>query len=419
MRLPQLGLERELNTVVVLGAGASRGSSCARKIGVAPPLDADFFAQAQRMASAQLTKADRDLFNFIREEFGQGELPTLEVFFTQISAIDRFHHDFNIRGRPSGRFTRQLAALKQLVPRVFSEALGGKSCVWHERLVSAMRSNDAVISFNYDTLVDRALKDVGGNRWVPSLGYGFTTASVSESWIQVPYKGPAVGNPIYLLKPHGSLNWKIDATRREVALIDEYSDDTIDSIVPPSWDKSDVTNWPWSDVWRTSRTVLGRARLLIVVGYSVPVTDQLSQALLRADLTKIKALIVVNPDEVARRRIIELISSAFEANPVVVEMTSLEELASYLPASPHEAVARDHEAELTSVTKRLSQVLNRVATMNNTQSELARILEDMRDNLEEISERLYSLEESDLESEISGLRSEIRDVDSRLDSMTN
>jgi predicted nuclease with TOPRIM domain len=57
--------------------------------------------------------------------------------------------------------------------------------------------------------------------------------------------------------------------------------------------------------------------------------------------------------------------------------------------------------------------------MNNTQLELARILENVRDNLEEISERLDSLEGSDLESEIDGLRSEIRDVDSRLDSMTN
>ena len=124
VKLDNLGLDRDLSTVVVLGAGASRGSSCARRTGVAPPSDADFFAQAQRLAATKLDKQDRELFSFIRDEIGQGDLPTLEVFFTQVSAVDRFHHEFNIRGRPSGKFGRHLTMLRRLIPRVFNEALG-------------------------------------------------------------------------------------------------------------------------------------------------------------------------------------------------------------------------------------------------------------------------------------------------------
>jgi len=204
MRLPNLGIDKDEPTVVVLGAGASRGSSCARSTGVAPPLDADFFVQAQRLPGPDLTKRDRDLFNFVREEFGQGELPTLEVFFTQTSAVDRFHHEFNIRGRVSGKFGRQLATLRNLIPRVFGQALRGLDCKWHRRLVAALRAGDSVLSFNYDTLADRALRDVAGKRWNPAIGYGFPVSSGLDLWSPPASPGPAVRNPIQLLKPHGS-----------------------------------------------------------------------------------------------------------------------------------------------------------------------------------------------------------------------
>ena len=256
MKLASVGIDRDLATVVVLGAGASRGSSCSRRTGIAPPLDSDFFAQAQRLAPAQLTKRDRELFGFIRTEFGQSALPTLEVFFTQVTAVNRFHHEFNIRGRPSGKFGRQLATLRQLIPRVFREALGGLDCAWHQRIAAALRVGDAVISFNYDTLMDRALKAAGGKRWNPQSGYGFQVAAGSELWSPPPRPGPTVRNPVRLLKPHGSLNWSIDAATESINLVDEYSPASIGSIVPPTWDKSDVSNWPWNEVWRSARTVL-------------------------------------------------------------------------------------------------------------------------------------------------------------------
>src|ERR1017187_2963955 len=182
MRLTRLGIDRDLQTVVVLGAGASRGSSCTRKVGIAPPVDADFFEQAQRMPASELRKRDRDLFAFIRAEFGQSDLPTLEVFFTQIAAVDRFHHEFNIQGRVSGKFSTHLATLRSLIPRVFKEALSGRDCRWHERISASLRAGDAVLSFNYYTPIDQALRSVGGKRWVPDVGYGFPMTNGTDRW---------------------------------------------------------------------------------------------------------------------------------------------------------------------------------------------------------------------------------------------
>ena len=259
MRLTDLGIDRDLQTVVVLGAGASRGSSCARKIGIAPPVDADFFVQAQRMPAPTLLKRDRELFAFIRTEFGKSDLPTLEVFFTQIAAVDRFHHEFNIQGRVSGKFGTHLATLRSLIPRVFKEALGGRDCRWHERIGASLRVGDAVLSFNYDTLIDRALRSVGGKRWVPDVSYGFTMTEGSDLWSPPRRPGAPVKRPILLLKPHGSLNWHIDDQHQSVSMVEEYAATTTGSIVPPTWDKTDVGQWPWNEVWRSARRVLGSA----------------------------------------------------------------------------------------------------------------------------------------------------------------
>jgi hypothetical protein len=417
MRLASLGIDKDLPTVVVLGAGASRGSSCARTIGIAPPVDADFFEQAQRMPSSELLKRDRDLFTFVKSEFGHSNLPTLEVFFTQIAAVDRFHHEFNIQGRVSGKFSTQLATLRSLIPRVFKEALGGMDCRWHERVGSSLRASDAVLSFNYDTLIDRALRTVGGKRWVPDVGYGFNMGPGTDLWSPPPKPGPAVRRPILLLKPHGSLNWSIDKTHQIVSMVEEYSTSSAGSIVPPTWDKADVGQWPWNDVWRSARRVLGAARMLIVIGYSVPVTDQLSQALLRADVNKLGALVVVNPDENARRRVVDVMSSALEPNATVAELHTLEDFASYLPPSPTEPPSIDVSASLNRLRRDLRRLAERVdafqKTVSGTQSDFGDAIEELQAAVDDLS----SADESELADEVRQLRDDVRDLDARVDSI--
>jgi hypothetical protein len=419
MRLSSLGINKELPTVAVLGAGASRGASCVRKVGIAPPVDADFFVQAQRMPSSELLKRDHELFAFIRAEFGPSDPPTLEVFFTQIAAVDRFHHEFNIKGRVSARFSAHLGTLRSLIPRVFRVALGDCDCFWHERIVTALRTGDAVLSFNYDTLFDRALRSVGGKRWLPEVGYGFDMASGSDLWSPPPRPGPAVKRPILLLKPHGSLNWHIGEDGQGVSMVDEYAPTTTGSIVPPTLDKTAVGQWPWSEVWRAARRVLGSARMLVVIGYSVPATDQLSQALLRADVNKLSALVVVNPDPEARRRVIDVMSSALESTASVVELQTIEEFASYLPPGPNESPPVDPLAELAKLHRQMRLNLRELAQAQGQLEESHGSLEEEQRELKSTVEEMETTVEdlSSCADEVQRLTDEVREIDARIDSI--
>ena len=363
MDLTSLGLPKR-KSVLILGAGASRGSSFAGIKRVQPPLDADFFVQVRRMGS-ELSGQDKSLLTFMQREFGVGKPPTLEEFFTQIAAIDRFHTEFHVaRGRITQEYQRMLKSLRDLVPRVFKAAFEDAECVWHYRLAAALRPRDTVLSFNYDCLIDSALQAEAKRRWRPGESYGFEVVAGVDLWKHAPAAGKPAANPVILLKPHGSLNWHID--NDAIELTDAYDERSANSIVPPTWDKEEVTKWPWNEVWKAARKSLAEAKLLVVVGYSVPVTDQLSQALIRADVNDLEALVLVNPDAAARTRFRNLVNSALGESTAVLEFETLEDFSKNLELSETERKrnrerlrARDRHANRSAfkVSKEITSAL--------------------------------------------------------------
>lgn len=79
-----------------------------------------------------------------------------------------------------------------------------QTCRYHEKLALRLMPGDAVISFNYDTIMDRALKNTGG--WDYSDGYGISfNPRGRRGCCEVPQLKTA--DRVLLLKPHGSLNW--------------------------------------------------------------------------------------------------------------------------------------------------------------------------------------------------------------------
>jgi hypothetical protein len=412
MRIPNLGIDNDYVTVVVLGAGASRGASFATPGGIQPPLDADFFSQVQMLTDSFLNKADRQLLEFIREEFGLVGLPTLETFFTQVEAVDRFHHDFNIQGRVSGKFGSHLTTLRRLIPRVFGEALAGNTCRWHGRLASALRASDSVLSFNYDCLMDTALQSEGGKRWKVETGYGFEVEGRLDLWGSPPGIGAPYKDPIKLLKPHGSLNWSLDQDHHRVSLVEPYDSSTQSSIVPPTWSKSEVAEWPWQNVWRESRRALSKARLMVVVGYSVPITDQLSQALLRADVNQLQAVVIVNPDVEARRRVHDLLASALTKSSTVVELGTFQELAEALPRTESEGPVVDIEAEIERLESRIVAAGAQLELLESGTDEHEAQIDEIRDDLESIE-----FEFPDIRDEIGRLDGIVGDLDARISSL--
>lgn len=93
---------------MLLGAGASRGASFAgSRRQVLPPLDADFFQQAQRLDEETFRGSAREVVEFGRDEYGHTRILTLETLFTNSGAIQQCLQQFSIRpGRRPERYKR-------------------------------------------------------------------------------------------------------------------------------------------------------------------------------------------------------------------------------------------------------------------------------------------------------------------------
>ena len=144
--------------------------------------------------------------------------------------------------------------------------------------------------------------------------------------------------------------------------------------------------------------------MLVVIGYSVPVTDQLSQALLRADVNKLRALVVVNPDPQARRRVIEVISSGSEPNATVVELQTIEDFASYLaptdaepaPVDPVDLLAelRRLRAQVRGISGRLRELNQAQIDLKESQKTLEEEQEALKDTIQEMQSAVGDLRRS-------------------------
>ena len=80
-------------------------------------------------------------------------------------------------------------------------------CAYHRRLANWLAPGDVVISFNYDLLIDRALRETG--RWLPEDGYRLSFHKIgSRKGKDMEWRDPSDSrSDVSLLKLHGSLNW--------------------------------------------------------------------------------------------------------------------------------------------------------------------------------------------------------------------
>jgi hypothetical protein len=377
---------------------------------VLPPLDADFFQQAQRLDEAAFKDLAREVIKFVRDEYGTTQLPTLETLFTQLQGYEQFLKQFySKRGRRPGRYKRELDHLLELIPLLFRSALDGQTCQWHDRIAYALRRGDAVISFNYDVLIDEALARLATGRWKADRGYGFSIQEGTEAWSgessrgKFPYK-----SYVRLLKPHGSLHWVIaDRQRKQLRLDpDAYGQRSArGNIIPPTWDKQILGEWPWKPVWQEASNMLEQTRCLIVIGYSVPPTDLSSQALIRSSLSEgnLRLVVVANPDPEARARVIDLARGAITPSTRIFELEQLQDFAQLLDETPAQ---RQRRQELRRRVKTLD---NKVDTIEDLVEDLHwHDLDDFDDRIGDLDNRTDQLENADvdgLEARVEALES--------------
>ncbi len=166
------------------------------------------------------------------------------------------------------------------------------------------------ITFNYDDLLDRALFEVNSTfvsdapHWNPDRGYGFPCPPSDEvlNVGQRPLRGPP---SMYLVKLHGSLNWRVRYGQPHPYMPDslvhheqwtpwshpswiQAANDLLEQepvFVPPILTKNALQYHPvlrllWSDAYER----LAEANQVVFLGYSMPLTDLGSGFLFRESL---------------------------------------------------------------------------------------------------------------------------------------
>jgi len=205
-------------TVYVLGAGASHGYDQS-PTGVRPPLAAGLFeAYGSLEISGDLLVKVGWIVNYVRDRF---DVPVekfatfrldAEEFMTGVEDevrefLDRFAHkrdelppDEILRGfEATAAYDQTLF----LFTHILNEIGNGPTSNLYTQLVHRFDVDDTIITFNWDTLLDRALNE--SSTWQCDDGYHVRFSSIFDDGWRLPER-PRKNIPM-LLKLHGSTNW--------------------------------------------------------------------------------------------------------------------------------------------------------------------------------------------------------------------
>jgi hypothetical protein len=290
----------------IIGAGAPRalGSYVPMQGGghLPIPVQAEFWDAFLRLAGASETRASIERFLF-RYFLGYSRVParasaaSLRQLLRGIDVEEVFTFLSERSKAPSS--SAQLKtyadsvwlALVGQVGRVFSrfeptKRTRGIVRRFHEQHV---RSRDALVSFNYDTVFERSLPGT-----VPWAYAGIENAT----------------GKLHVLKPHGSINWE-----KNGSAIRKVPNAVTPVIVAPTHLKFiQASGAPQNSsgylddatevrtIWEEMEREMRAAKTLVFIGYSFPVADLYFSSVLRTALSgrdSPPAIVVVNPDAVS------------------------------------------------------------------------------------------------------------------------
>lgn len=214
-------LHKSPKTFWLFGAGASHHYNL-NLFGVPVPLASGFFKAFHRLPTSQGFQAHvGPLISFLEHYRGVsphkvGEWDeNIEDFMTSIEneleAMKEAIRGRELTGEEFGdawSYATVFNNMTFIFASVLNEAQNGSSMSLYRTILELCGPNDSFATFNWDTLLDRALMDTGG--WNPNTGYGLTFRAVLDgSW-----KNSLEGEPKFLtnwtlIKLHGSTNWLV------------------------------------------------------------------------------------------------------------------------------------------------------------------------------------------------------------------
>lgn len=308
--------------VYVIGAGFSAG--------LGYPLTSDLLVRLWERIGGKFQEDLTRVIRFHHPGFDPtrfSSFPNVEQLLSEMLVNEEL---FDASRQYEGRFTRQdLRDLQRdlllKIAEWFHELAKGArpsepKIEWLKKFADRVRrENAAIISFNWDLILDELLF---GDE-LDAAAYGL---------------GEERGEHPILLKPHGSLNWfeenpgrHLTSTKRIEIFDSVYAFQKFRApnskhgrvytplIVPPVYLK-DFDKPIFVRLWKSCTSILSRARKVVFVGYSMPAADLHAQFIMRcgfhnqvegelgkdgqrATATGPAKVLIVNPDRGAAQRI--------------------------------------------------------------------------------------------------------------------
>lgn len=293
-----------------LGAGASYGAGATAPVQgsgeISSPTQASFWETFLRFSKSRNRRSRIESFLF-RYFMGYGKVPSrskpaerrhmlnridVEEVFTFLSERARAPSTSPQLRTYAKEIWQDLVAEVGNVFRHF-EANSKTKHVYRTLLKNHIRSYDAIVSFNYDTIFEDSLPNK--HRWV-YVGIENCTGRLS------------------ILKPHGSVNWALNSANTIVRahapeqcvvvapthlkFITGLENDEHDSKYAGYLDQATQIQHVWSALEREMK----EARALVFIGYSFPVADLYFSSLLRSVIAtrdSAPGIVIVNPDAVS------------------------------------------------------------------------------------------------------------------------
>lgn len=293
-------------TTIVLGAGASRAVSYGRKASTPSPLDRDFFDLLQRLEPHH--KDSESVTDVLRwaEELPVEYWRSMERSFYTLHSRSYLARKLKIAGSfPTD--SDVVTSFVNATGALLRAAHGREFCTHHKRLFNGLSNRDSIVTFNYDLVPERALKeidDVSTNPFGVWL-YGFKADSQPAGW-----------SAPQLLKLHGSFSWDYPKSKGDWFSLRIKKWDQLEEapgfprfkekstefpIFLPFWDKK-IERPPWDRLWRKAFERIAKCKNLVVWGYSLPVTDIKAHQLFTLALRTPFNLCVIDPSSETRER---------------------------------------------------------------------------------------------------------------------
>ena len=307
--------EDDVDKLFVLGAGASFAASRPNKQwknrSTLPkkqsPLDKNFIKALRNRKSKKATGWQKSLYlNLERDWEALSKLADygLEEAIRAHESRLLFKNEIL---KPPGRRTRKfdlfLRDLLWLIPDQLYSCKEGREKIY-EKFVSTYFQNlkstrNHILSFNYDTLLDRCLHSKNNNSW----------NKIYPDFIG--QNTPKTKFPIYL-KLHGSINWRVNKadfdkmlSGHEISQIflqgrrfpPPKNSTAYPCIIPPIQSKPIAHIEQFRIMWKLAGKYLSNCNELYIIGYSLPEADGLASALFRTTKNNnLNKITIIDPD---------------------------------------------------------------------------------------------------------------------------